>query len=81
VALVLRLKLITKPGQLLGGAADVYYVTQANGEYVLRNHALGSKRFGSLTKLAHTLGGIVAWDRWSGDAQLQLEHLNLKGAF
>lgn len=78
---MLRLKLVTRPGQLLGGVADNYYVTQDNGAYVLCNHALGSKRFGSLSKLAHTLGGIVAWDRWSDDAQLQLEHLNLKGAF
>ena len=78
---MLHLKLVTKPGQLLGGRADVYYVTQARDEYVLHNHALAPKRFASLAKLAHTLGGIVAWDRWSDDAQLQLEHLKLKGAF
>lgn len=78
---VRQLKFITKPGQLLGGGADVYYVTQDRYGYVLRNHGLALKRFASLDKLAHTLGGIVPWNRWSDDTQLQLEHLKLKSAF
>lgn len=78
---MLTLKLVTKPGQLRGDMTDVYYVTHLRGEYKLHNHGLGAKAFGSLKSLAHSLGGIVAWDRWSDDAQTQLEHLNLKGHF
>jgi hypothetical protein len=32
-------------------------------------------------ELAHTLGGIVPWEQWSEEAQLQLDHLKLRGAF
>lgn len=74
-------KLTTKPGQLISGSADIYYVSQDRGEYVLRNHGLAPKRFPTLAKLAHTLGGGITWDRWSLETQLQLEHLGLKGAF
>ena len=74
-------KLVTKLGQRLSGAADTYYVTQRLGDYVLHTHGLAPMHFATLTKLAHTLGGIVPWDRWSDEAQLQLDHLKLRGAF
>lgn len=78
---MLILKLTTKPGQLLSGSADVYYVTQRRGVYALQNHGLAPRRFATLAQLAHTLGGIVAWDRWSKTTQGQLDHLKLRGAF
>jgi hypothetical protein len=81
MALMLKLKLTTKTGQRHDGSADVYYVSQRLGEYVLQTHVLAPQRFASLTALAHTLGGIVPWDRWSEDAQLQLDQLKLRGAF
>lgn len=77
----LYLKLVTKPGQRVGGGADVYYVLEVRGAYVLRVHGLAHQRFTSLPKLAHTLGGMVPWDRWSAEAQHQLDHLGLRGAF
>lgn len=79
--MILLCKLTTKPGQLVGGSADAYYVSQDRGEYVLQNHGLAPRRFATLSKLAHTLGGVVSWDRWSSEAQLQLDQLGLKGAF
>lgn len=79
--MILLFKLTTLPGQLVSGSADAYYVSQDNGEYVLHHHGLTPKRFRTLAKLAHTLGGVVAWDRWSPEAQLQLDHLGLRGAF
>ena len=78
---MLTLRLTTKPGQRNNGSADVYYVWQRRDEYVLQTHGLSPMHFPSLTKLAHTLGGIVPWERWSEDAQLQLDHLKLRGAF
>lgn len=78
---MLLLKLVTKEGQRLSGAADTYYVTQIRGEYVLQTHSLAPMHFASIAKLAHTLGGTVPWDRWSDEAQLQLTHLKLRGAF
>ena len=74
-------KLVTKPGQLVSGAADIYYVSQVRNEYILSNHRLAQRSFATLAKLAHTLGGGISWDRWSPEAQLQLDHLGLKGAF
>lgn len=78
---MLTLRLTTKPGQRSDGSEDVYYVWQRRDEYVLQTHGLSPMPFPSLTKLAHTLGGIVPWDRWSEEAQLQLDHLKLRGAF
>jgi hypothetical protein len=78
---VIVLRLETLPGQLHTGAADLYYVTQCRGEYTLRNHHLAPKTFATLEALAHTLGGMIAWDRWSPETQLQLDHLKLRGAF
>ena len=78
---MLTLRLATKPGQRISGAADVYYVWERRGTYVLQTHGLTPMPFETLARLAHTLGGMVTWDRWSEDAQLQLHHLNLRGAF
>jgi len=78
---MLTLRLATKPGQRISGGADVYYVWQRKYEYVLQTHGLTPMYFASLAKLAHTLGGMVSWDRWSDDAQAQLDHLQLRGAF
>jgi hypothetical protein len=78
---MLTLRLATKPGQRISGAADVYYVWQRRNEYVLQTHGLSPMHFPSLAKLAHTLGGMVPWDHWSDEAQLQLDHLKLRGAF
>jgi hypothetical protein len=79
---MLTLRLATKPGQRTNGAAaDVYYVWERRGTYVLQTHDLAPLSFASLDRLAHTLGGMVPWDRWSEDAQVQLDHLKLRGAF
>lgn len=78
---MLTLRLTTKPDQRLSGAADVYYVWERKGTYVLQTYGLAPMPFASLAKLAHTLGGIVPWEHWSEDAQLQLDHLKLRGAF
>ena len=78
--MTLLCKLVTLPGQLVSGSADAYYVSQDSGEYVLHNHGLAPRRFATLPQLAHTLGGVVAWDRWSPEAQLQLDQLGLRGA-
>ena len=78
---MLTLRLTTKADQRVGGGEDVYYVWQRRDAYVLQTHGLAPMSFPSLVKLAHTLGGIVAWDRWSDEAQLQLDHLDLRGAF
>ncbi len=78
---MLTLRLSTKPGQRVDGSADVYYVWQRRDEYVLQTYGLAPMHFPSLTKLAHTLGGIVPWERWSEETQLQLDHLKLRGAF
>lgn len=79
--MIFLLKLVTKPGQRLGGHADIYYVAQKADAYMLHHHGFAPQRFASLEKLAHTLGGVVPWDRWSDEAQHQLDHLNLRGAF
>lgn len=73
--------LVTRPGQLVSGAADIYYISLVRNEYVLSNHNLAQRSFATLAKLAHTLGGGISWDRWSSEAQRQLEHLGLKGSF
>ena len=78
---MLMLRLATKPGQRVSGAADVYYVCERRGEFVLQSHDLAPRSFASLDKLAHTLGGIVPWEQWSEEAQIQLDHLKLRGAF
>ena len=78
---MLTLKLTTKPGERASGAADIYYVWQRRYEFVLQSHGLAPMYFASLQRLAHTLGGIVSWDRWSEDAKIQLDHLQLRGAF
>ena len=77
----LLLKLVTKPGQYLGDRAGFFYVMEGNGGYVLHTHGLAPMRFTTLAKLAHTLGGMVSWDRWVEDTQLQLNYFNLRGAF
>ncbi len=77
----LLLKLVTKSGQYLGDRAGVFYVVQNRDSYVLHTHGLAPMRFASLAKLAHTLGGMVSWDRWVADTQLQLDYFNLRGAF
>ncbi len=78
---MLLLKLVTKPGQYLGDKAGAFYVVQKRDNYVLHTHGLAPMRFPTLAKLAHTLGGMVAWDRWTKDAQLQLDYHDLRGAF
>ena len=78
---MLTLRLTTKPGQRNNGSEDVYYVWQRRDKYVLQTHGLSPMHFSSLTQLAHTLGGIVPWERWSEDAQLQLDHLKLRETF
>ena len=75
------LRLATKPGQRVSGAADVYYVWQRRDAYVLQTYGQTPMPFATLAKLAHTLGGMIPWDRWSEEAQLQLAHLKLRGAF
>lgn len=71
----------TLPGQLVSGSADVYYISEKRGVYTLRNHSLAPRTFPSLSALAHTLGGIVPWARWSPDAQLQITQLKIAAHF
>jgi hypothetical protein len=78
---MLVMKLVTKEGQRASGAVDTYYVVQHLGTYTLRTHGLAPMHFRTLDKLAHTLGGMIPWERWSSEAQLQLDHLKLRGAF
>lgn len=75
------LKLVTKPGQYLGDRAGIFYVVEDRDDYVLHTHGLAPIRFASLAKLAHTLGGMVSWNRWVADTQLQLNYFNLREAF
>lgn len=67
----LKVHLKTLEGQNPDGSADTYVLVQQGlmGDWTLRYSKAGSVTKPSLAKLLHTLGGIVAWQRWSPEAQ------------
>lgn len=71
----------TLPGQNLSGSADTYFIVERAGTWTLRSHYFAPRAFRSIERLAHTLGGIVPWERWDKDAQDQLQWLGVRGAF